>query len=161
MSVLVGIDIDRAFAVQAAPSEVFRVLADVPESASHFPKLQRLVDLGNSVYRWEMEKMGLGPFSLQTVYASRYVWNRAKRTVAWTPVEGEGNALVSGSWKISPNAGSPRRKSTRLVLRILGQIELSLPRLMQGVAAPLVRLEFESLVGQYVANLTGRFGGAA
>ncbi len=156
MTITVHIELGYEFSVKAPASEVFDVLADVPTSASHFPKLHQLVDLGNHSYRWEMEKIGLAQVNLQTVYASKYTSNKAKGTVIWTPVKGEGNALVSGSWKISD-----KKKSTDLVLKIDGDLTLPLPGLMKMIIAPVVAGEFEKLVEKYIENLTKRFGGEA
>ena len=154
MAITVSIDLGFEFDVRAKATEVFAVLSDVPTSASHFPKLDKLTDLGDGAYRWEMEKIGVGSVNLQTVYASKYVANKTKGTVVWTPVEGEGNALVSGSWKIKDN-----KKSTNLVLQIQGELNLPLPGLMKMMVAPVVEAEFEKMVEQYIANLTAHFGG--
>jgi len=154
MAVTVHIDLGYEFTVKAPASEVFTVLADVPVSASHFPKVDKLVDLGNGVYRWEMAKIGLAQINLQTVYASKYVANKAKGTVVWTPVKGEGNALVSGNWKITD-----KKKGTHIVLKIDGELSIPLPGLMKMVITPVVEGEFEKLVEKYIENLTTRFGG--
>ena len=156
MTVKVSIDMGYEIEVRAPAREVFALLADVPASVSHFPKVQRLVDLGDGVYRWEMEKIGVASINLQTIYASKYVSNKAKGTVVWTPVKGEGNALVGGSWKITDN-----KKSTAIELKINGEITLPLPGLMKMVVGPVVEGEFEKLVDKYIANLVKRFGGIA
>lgn len=156
MAITVAIDLGYEFDVKAKAAEVFAVLSDVPTSASHFPKVDALVDLGDSTYRWEMEKIGVGSVNLQTVYASKYVANQSKGTVVWTPIKGEGNALVSGSWKIKDN-----KKSTNVVLKIRGELNLPLPGLMKMVVAPVVEAEFEKMIEQYIDNLTKRFGGEA
>lgn len=156
MAVTVKVELGYEFAVKASAKDVFDVLSDVPTSASFYPKVDKLVDLGGGAYRWEMEKIGLAQVNLQTVYASKYVSNKAKGTVVWTPVKGEGNALVSGSWKITDN-----KKSTQLVLTIEGELTIPLPGLMKMIIAPVVEAEFEKLTEQYIANLTKRFGGEA
>lgn len=156
MAITVAIDLGYEFDVKAKAAEVFAVLSDVPTSASHFPKVDALVDLGDGAYRWEMEKIGVGSVNLQTVYASKYVANQSKGTVVWTPVKGEGNALVSGSWKIKDN-----KKSTNVVLQIQGELNLPLPGLMKMVVAPVVEVEFKKMIEQYIANLTEHFGGEA
>lgn len=156
MAVTVKVELGYEFAVTASAKDVFDVLSDVPTSASFYPKVDKLVDLGGGAYRWEMEKIGLAQVNLQTVYASKYVSNKAKGTVVWTPVKGEGNALVSGSWKITDN-----KKSTQLVLTIEGELTIPLPGLMKMIIAPVVEAEFEKLTEQYIANLTKRFGGEA
>ncbi|MEI8327236.1 MAG: SRPBCC family protein [Betaproteobacteria bacterium] len=156
MSVTVSIDLGYEFEVKASAKDVFDVLSHVPTSASFFPKVNKLVDLGDNVYRWEMEKVGTSQVNIQTIYASKYVSNRAKGTVLWTPVKGEGNALVSGSWKITDN-----KKSTHVVLKIDGEVTVGLPALMKLIVVPVVEGEFEKLVEKYVDNLIKKFGGEA
>jgi len=156
MAVTVNIDLGYEFEVNAKAAEVFEVLSDVPASVCHFPKVDKLTDLGDGVYRWEMEKVGTAQVNIQTVYASKYVSSRSKGTVVWTPVPGVGNALVGGQWKIKDNKGS-----TAIGLKIDGEITLPLPGLMKMVVAPVVESEFEKLVDKYIANLIKRFGGEA
>ena len=154
MTVCVDIELGYAFTVKAAFKEVFDLLADVPTSVSYFPKVDRLVDLGAGVYRWEMEKVGTAQANIQTVYASQYVSNRAKGSVVWTPVQGQGNALVGGSWKITE-----QKKGTAVELKINGTVDVPLPGLMKVVVVPVVRGEFEKLVEKYIDNLIVKFSG--
>lgn len=154
MAITVNLDLGYEFAVKAPYDTVFALLSDVPQSASHFPKLDKLVDLGDGVYRWEMAKIGVAKFVLQTIYASKYVANPAKGTVIWTPVAGEGNALVSGSWKVVD-----KKKFTHLTLHIQGEVMMPLPSMVKMIVVPAVQAEFEKLVEQYIANLTKKFGG--
>ena len=154
MAVSVPIDLGYEFSVKAPFEDVFAVLSNVPESASHFPKVNQLVDLGGGTYRWEMDKVGTAQVNIQTVYACKYVSNKAKGTVVWTPVKGEGNALVSGNWKITD-----KKKSTDLVLKIDAEVTVPLPGLMKMVVVPVVKNEFEGMVDKYIAKLIKRFGG--
>ncbi len=156
MALTVNIDLGYEFDVKAQAADVFAVLSDVPESVSYFPKVDKLTDMGEGVYKWEMEKVGTAQVNVQTVYASKYASNKAKGTVVWTPVKGVGNALVGGHWKIKDN-----KKSTGLELKIQGEITLPLPGLMKMVVAPVVESEFEKLVDKYIANLIKKFGGEA
>ncbi len=154
MAVTVNIDLGYEFEVNAKAADVFAVLSDVPTSVSHFPKVDKLTDMGDGVYKWEMEKVGTAQVNIQTIYASKYKSDKAKGTVIWTPVKGIGNALVGGHWKIRDN-----KKSTAIELKIEGEIELPLPGLMKMVVAPVVAGEFEKLVDKYIANLIKAFGG--
>jgi len=156
MTIKVNIDLGYEFAVKANFQTVFDTLANVPTSASFFPKVDKLIDLGDGAYRWEMAKIGLAQINLQTIYASRYVANPAKGSVVWTPVEGVGNALVSGSWKITD-----KKKSTHIVFKTQGELTLPLPGLMKMVVGPVVEAEFEKMIEQYIDNLTRHFGGEA
>jgi hypothetical protein len=65
-----------------------------------------------------------------------------------------GNALISGSWDITD-----KKKSTALVLKLEGEVQVPLPGLMKAVVAPVVVSENEKLVEGYIANLIKRFGG--
>lgn len=156
MALSVNIDLGYEFDVKAKAPDVFALLSDVPASVAHFPKVARLTDMGGGVYQWEMEKVGTPQVNIQTVYASKYTSDKAKGSVVWTPVEGVGNALVGGHWKIKDN-----KKSTGLQLKIDGTITLPLPGLMKMVVAPVVEAEFEKLVDKYIANLIKAFGGEA
>ena len=157
MALTVRIDLGYEFAVKAKYDDVFALLADVPESVSHFPKVEQLTDMGDGVYKWEMQKVGTQQVNIQTVYASKYASDKAKGTVKWTPVKGVGNAQVGGSWKLSDNKG----KTTKCVLKIDGAVDVPLPGLMKMVVQPVVASEFEKLVEKYVDNLVKRFGGEA
>lgn len=154
MSITLHVELGYEFDVKASAKEVFEVLSDVPTSASFYPGVEQLTDLGKGVYRWEMEKIGLGQVNLQTVYASKYVSNKTKGTVVWTPIATEGNTQVTGDWKITPG-----KKSTNVVLHVEAELSLPLPALMKMVVQPLVEAEFERLTEQYIDNLVERFGG--
>lgn len=155
MTVTVHIDLGYEFEVRAKYDEVFAVLSDVPESVSHFPKVDKLTDLGNGVYQWEMQKVGTAQVHIQTVYACKYTSDKARGTVKWSPVKGVGNAQVGGSWKITDHKG----KSTKLVLKTEGTVDVPVPGLMKMVVEPVVASEFEKLVEKYIANLVQTFGG--
>ena len=155
MTVSVKIDLGYEFEVKAKFDEVFALLSDVPKSVSHFPKVQKLTDLGDGVYQWEMQKVGTAQVNIQTVYACKYASDPAKGLVKWTPVKGIGNAQVGGHWKISDNKG----KSTKLVLETAGTGDVPVPALMKMVVEPIVASEFEKLVEKYIANLVKVFGG--
>jgi carbon monoxide dehydrogenase subunit G len=154
MALTVHIDLGYDFAVKAGFDDVFALLADVPKSVSHFPKVEKLTDMGDGVYRWEMQKVGTKDIGIQTVYASKYKSDKAKGTVTWTAVKDVGNALVGGHWKIRED-----KKATHLSLKIEGEIHLPFPALMKLVVQPVVEGEFEKLVDKYIANLIKTFGG--
>lgn len=149
MAFVVEVEIEKEFEAACSGDFAFEVVADVPFSASHFPKVEQLVDLGDGKYRWEMEKIGINNYSIQTIYASKYVADPEKLTVKWTPVKGEGNATVSGKWTIKEKDGK-----TKMKLSTKGEMELPLPSLVKFAVAPIVRAQFEGLVDQYVEKLT-------
>lgn len=156
MAITLNVELGYEFEVHAKAKDVFAVLSDVPTSASFYPSVESITDLGKGVYRWEMEKIGLPQISFQTVYASKYTSNKAKGTVVWKPIADEGNTLVTGDWQIT--AG---KKSTTIVLHVEVELTLPLPGLAKLVVGPLVEAEFERLTEQYIDNLIEHFGGEA
>lgn len=154
MTIQVNIDLGYEFEVKAHVTEVFDLLSDIPRSASYFPKVHQLVQLSPDTYRWEMEKIGVGQIHVQTGYVSRYTADRPKGFITWTPVKGEGNALMAGRWTIRDN-----QTSTLIALHIEGELTLPLPGLMTMVVAPLAEAEFDKMVAQYIDNLISAFGG--
>lgn len=153
MSFAVVINIQREFETSSASDNVFGLLADVPRSASHFPKVDKLVDLGDNAFRWEMEKISIASYTLQqTIYASRYTADAAARKVTWTPVQGVGNALVEGEWVITPKEGG-----TKVALKTKGDLTVEFPSFLEFIISPLVVMEFTSMIDRYLANLQETF----
>ncbi len=150
----VSIEISKSFSVEANADAVFKVLADVPDSASHFPKLANLVKESENVYRWEMEKIGAGAASLQTIYACEYNSDAATRNITWKPTKtADGNGQVSGAWKITENANG----GTDLEFSTQATLTLPLPKLTRGMVSPVVKTEFETMVDKYISNLSSAF----
>ncbi len=156
MATLIEVRTRRELRVDASPKATFSFLADVPTSARLYPKMKALVDLGNDAYRWEMEPIGISGFSHQVVYACRYERDEPRGTLSWTPVEGEGNSEVSGSWRLAPDG-----TGTRLVFEAHGQLSVPVPFLLRPVAGPFVEREFESQIETYLGNITRALAGGA
>ncbi|SDW10943.1 SRPBCC family protein [Marinobacter mobilis] len=153
MAITVALELSRDFEIPGAYNDVFDLLADVPRSVSHFPKVDQLVDLGGNSFRWEMEKLGIDKHAIQTVYACNYVPDRDAGTITWTPVKGEGNGLVSGSWELTANGDN----ATNAKFRTKAELTLPLPKLLKLAISPVVKHEFNALVDTYVANLKKAF----
>lgn len=149
MAFTVDISIDRKLKVKCPYAFVFDTLADVPYSAGHFPKVDELVDLGNECYRWEMEKIGLDRYYIQTVYACEYTWDKEEGWIRWAPVDGVGNGRVEGQWDLKDVGGT----HTQARLQTTGALTLPFPRLAKVIVAPLVEREFTGLVDEYIENL--------
>lgn len=148
MTIKVSIDLDREFTVDANIDTVFALLSNVPESASHFPKVDELEDLGDNTFRWNMEKVGVGDHAIQTVYACQYFADEDAKTVIWKPVRGEGNGVVSGGWKFSEVDGG-----TLLSFKTSAELTLPLPGLLKLAISPVVKHEFSSMVDTYMENI--------
>lgn len=149
MAFTANIEVDTEFELDCGYEKVFDLLADVPASVSHFPNMDQLVDMGGGKYRWEMKKIGVDKYAIQTVYACKYTSNRDKGWIKWTPVKGEGNGLVKGQWKIEELEDG----RTNVNLQTSGELSIPLPKLAKVVVAPIVRREFEKMIDQYIDNL--------
>lgn len=149
MSITIAIEIQREITLDGDYDAVFELLADIPRSVSHFPKVQKLTDLGDNTYRWEMEKVGVDKYSIQTVYACRYEADRERGVIEWTPVRGEGNGLVGGRWDLR-DAGDGE---TSLFFQTEAELTLPLPRVMKMAVSPVVKHEFNGFVDTYIDNL--------
>ncbi len=150
----VHIKITRRFKVRANYDKVFALLADVPESVSHFPKVDELYDLGDNIYRWEMQKIGIDKYSLQTIYTCQYTADKKAGTVTWEPFEEEDtNGIVSGKWTIR----KADAKSTNVTLSNTADLTVPLPKISRFLVSGMVESEFESLIDQYIDNLKATF----
>jgi hypothetical protein len=154
MSFTVNITINRNFEVRCPIDKVHEVLADVPRSVSHFPKVDQLVPLGDNTFRWEMEKIGIDRYYLQTVYACKYTSDQAEGWVKWVPVPGVGNGVVEGHWKCKSNGDR-----THIDFYTKGDLTLPFPSLMKFLLAGFVTNEFNDLVDKYIVNLKKTFEG--
>jgi len=148
MAVKVNIDIDREFSVNADIDTTFALLANVPESASHFPKVDELIDLGDNTFRWEMEKVGVGDHAIQSIYACQYIADEGSKVIKWVPIKGEGNGVVKGSWTLKENDSG-----TTCHFKTAAELTLPLPGLLKLAISPVVKHEFTGLVDDYVDNL--------
>ncbi|NTU57413.1 MAG: SRPBCC family protein [Chlorobiaceae bacterium] len=149
MSFTVTISVSKDFETQASPEQVFALLADVPRSASHFPDVEKLEDMGGNVFRWTMEKIGIGDHTLQqTIYACTYLSDNELMKVDWVPLEGVGNARVEGGWRINPLSSG-----TRVYLKTRGELVVDMPGFLQFLLAPLIEMAFAQKIDRYVTNL--------
>ncbi len=150
----IAIELKRKFQVGVPTEHAFELLADVPRSVGHFPKLQQLVELGDNAYRWEMEPMGTAGISHQVVYACRYQPDAQQCSVVWTPVPKIGNGRIQGQWTLTPIAAG-----TAIAFHTHGALDVPVPRLLRSVAEPFVTAEFTRSVDTYISRLCETLGG--
>lgn len=151
MAVNVSVKIDRSFNVACSAKKAFDQLVDVASTTTLFPKLDKIVDLGGDVWRWEMAKIGAGGLSHQVKYLVKYT-NNGSSTIDWNPAPGDGNAQVSGGWIIKANGD----KACTISFRSSGDFEMPVPRLMKGIAEGIVKSEFEAQVGTFIDRVKAK-----
>ncbi|MDX1598987.1 MAG: SRPBCC family protein [Marinobacter sp.] len=153
MAITVSIELNRELDIPGSYDDVFDLLADVPRSASHFPKVDKLVDLGDNAYRWEMEKVGVDKHAIQSVYACKYAADKSNGRITWEPVKGEGNGVVRGSWTITSKGDSV----TAVKFQTKAELTVPLPGMLKLAISPVIKHEFNSLVDTYMNNLKKAF----
>ncbi|MBK1850585.1 MULTISPECIES: SRPBCC family protein [unclassified Marinobacter] len=153
MAITVSIELNRELEIPGSYDEVFDLLADVPRSAAHFPKVNKLTDLGDNTYRWEMEKVGVDKHAIQSVYASKYFSDKDAGKITWEPVKGEGNGLVRGSWVLKAKGDN----ATTAKFQTSAELTLPLPGLLKLAISPVIKHEFNGLVDTYMNNLKKAF----
>ena len=151
MTIKVEIEVNESFVSPKSVDEVFALLADVPESASYFPDVEELNDLGDNCFQWKMEKVGAGDHAIQTIYSAEYTVNAEEGTITWEPIEDdEGNSEVSGSWTISEtDEGTLAEFSSNACLT------LPLPGLLKMAISPVVKKEFGKKISKYLEGIEG------
>jgi hypothetical protein len=150
----IAIELRRQFQVGVTATQAFELLADVPRSVGHFPKLRQLVNLGGNAYRWEMEPMGTAGISHQVVYACHYQPDPQRHTVSWRPVPKIGNGRIQGQWALTSLASG-----TAIAFHTHGALDVPVPRLLKSVAEPFVTGEFTRSVDTYISRLCETLGG--
>ena len=149
MSFIVSLNVERTFETLSPAAKVFELLSDVPKSASCFPDVESLDNLGGNTFKWRMEKIAIGDQTLQqTIYTCHYQSDPELQRVVWTPVEGDGNALVEGSWAITGV-----EKGTKVSLKTTGKLTVDFPGFLQFLLSPLIVMAFTQKIDRYIANL--------
>ncbi len=139
--------------VPAPLSEVFKLLSDVPDSAAHFPELERLQPEGDG-YSWYMKRIGRGKLSLQIIYSCRYEVDEGSHQIRWFPIPGSGNARCSGRWRLQALS-----KGTLLSLQNELCWSNKIPRIMRGAVERSFQEENLRLIRGYLENLKRSFNG--
>lgn len=148
MTVKITVDLNRKFTADADIDSIFSLLSDIPASAEHFPNVHALTALADNAFRWEMEEVSSGGYSVQTSYACQYTFDSDAKTIEWTPIKGEGNSIVSGKLELTELA-----TGTHILLTTTAELTLPFPRLLKIVISSMVKLEFNGMIDTYVRNL--------
>lgn len=151
MAVTVSVEIKKTFDAACSAKKAFEQLVDVADTTALFPKLDKVVDLGSDVWRWEMEKIGAAGLSHQVKYLVKYT-NNGTSTIDWNPAPGDGNAQVRGGWVITAKGD----KACTIAFRSSGEFEMPVPRLMKGIAEGIVRSEFDAQVGTFLDRVKAK-----
>ena len=147
MSLIIPISKRLQFLVPAHIDDAYELLADVPRSVRHFPKVERVVSLGGDTYRWEMEKMGVKKMHLKIQYTSHYTFNPEEKWIRWSPIPG-GNAEMGGLWRLTAD-----EKGTHIHFENDGKLIFPVPRMARMVVKPIATQRFMAMLDAYIENL--------
>jgi len=150
----IEVPIRRTLEVGWSPQEAFELVADVPRSASHFPGLKKLEDLGDGVYRWHLSSFQVGRFTFPVQYAARYVSDASAQTVTWSTAGSMDNTRSDGEWRITPRGEGSRLEFTNRLV-----VALPVPRLMLRPARRLAREMTERQLGSYLDRMARKMNG--
>lgn len=124
------------------------LLSDTRACLMHYPNLETLTPLGGNSWRWELEPSGPRGFSHTVCYAVTYYYDRAAGTIVFEPVPEEGNATVSGAFRLNEDADK-----TRVTLSLDCRLDVLVPGLLKSVIGPFASSEMDEQVSRFVANL--------
>jgi carbon monoxide dehydrogenase subunit G len=150
----VEVSLQHSLMVDWGVAEAFALVSDVPMSSSHFPGLERLDDLGDGVYRWNMRAFELGKFRHQVRYAARYISDVDAGTVTWSTVGSDGNTRADGQWRVSTSG-----TQTKLIFFNHLAVQLPVPRLVARPARKLVPGIMEKQTKKYLERIAAKMDG--
>lgn len=150
----VGVSLSYTLQVAWDVQQAFGLVSDVPQSASNFPGLERLDDLGDGVYRWNMRPIQVSKFSHQVNYAARYVGDPAAGTVVWTTVGTDGNTRADGAWRVTASGSG-----SRLVFENRLAVMLPIPRLVARPAKKVVPGIMDKQTRKYLTRMAQKMDG--
>lgn len=153
----VDVDIERSATVPVPFARARERMVDLEGTLRLFPKLAKLTPIGEQSYLWELEPIGFKPAGVSHVvrYANSYSVDPDAGVVEWTPIAGEGNALIRGRW-VTIDHGD-RIDVTLSISGTVGGIRVPLP--FRFAAPPFVRSAFTDLVEGFLANLAAKVAG--
>lgn len=140
----------RTAALRLAPDAAFAFLADVPAWGRLFPRVAAIEPLPEpGAFLWTMEPIGPPGVAVQTVYGCRYTIDAATQTVAWTPIDGVGNARFSGQVVAEARGDG----GTDFHLALESVLTIPAPALIRPLVVAAVGLEFGRMMDTFAARL--------
>ena len=157
----VPVRVERAFRLAAPPPATWALLRDVPRWGALFPGVASVEPYGAppgggggaGTWVWTMEPMGPPGGRVTTVYACHYHADDAARTLAWTPVEGVGNARFEGAVALREVPGGVAGR-----LRLEAALQIPAPRFARAVVEPAVAFEMGRMTDGFLDRLRAAVG---
>ncbi|CAN5522415.1 hypothetical protein BH23BAC4_BH23BAC4_13180 [soil metagenome] len=159
MHLTIPVKVDRLISVEAPPDETFDLIADLPTSLASFSKTHSVERPSEDVFVWTLNEIGPARYQQHIAYACRYGSDGSHR-VWWEPADEEyASGLVPPDYMTGSCDISPQESGSAAHLMISADIVLDLPRMARMLAPPLVKIEFERTIDQFVKHLKHNLGG--
>ncbi|MDR3417371.1 MAG: hypothetical protein P4L83_14420 [Nevskia sp.] len=144
----VNIEIERSIVVPLPYQKLQPLLSNPEATIGRMPKLKRLVKLGENTYRLEMRTVGsrLANIAHDVSFGAKFHVNADHGELRWDPVPGQGNALISGYFRIARSSDD-----TDLRFRVWGELrDVPIPLLYRMVAPPFIQGKFTRMVDTFL-----------
>ncbi len=144
----VKIQIERSLRVPVPYASTLKLLDDLEDTISRFPKLRKLSRLGENAYLWEMEPIGsrVARISHEVSYAAWYHRDAKKGELSWKPLPKHGNAVIEGAFKLVE-----KNDGTEIRFRVAGELhDVPVPLIYRLVAPPFIQGKFTHLVDAFL-----------
>ena len=144
-------EVRRSFGLDVRADDAFALLRDVPRWGRLFPHvadISALPEYGPDAWRWTMEPLGPPGMEARTVYACRYTFDEAARSVVWTPIPEVGNATFEGAVALTAQG-----HRTAGELELAATLEIPAPGFLRGVVRAALALEFGRMTDRFLVRL--------
>lgn len=155
----VDIAIERSLDVPVPYAQAENLLRDLEGTLRRFPKLRKLIRLGENQYRWDMGTIGsrIAKIAHEVSYGAQYKIDLQKGELSWKPLPDVGNAEVEGSFRVAKTSSG-----SRLSFKVSGELrDVPVPLMYRLIAPAFIQGKFTALVDAFLAKTAEAIGGPA
>lgn len=150
------IQFDRAIEIRGSLEAVQADFAARTPLLEAYPNLKEVTPLGEESFKYTLKPIGKAGVTHVTKYAASYEYTTTenKLSMDWQPVDGHGNATLTGALHFE----QVDKERVRIRLKIEGQLrEIEVPFLYKPVAPSVTRDLFEENAQQYLTNIAAKY----
>jgi len=100
MSFLLKLEFNNKIKNAVSKDIALERLGDINKIAELHPKVKSVENMYDNSWKWTMSPSGARGSYFDIVYGCSYTIDKKTSKISWLPVEGVGNAVVSGHWEI-------------------------------------------------------------
>lgn len=130
--------------------DVFVKLCNIPDTLTHFPKLNPVTELAPNRYQWDLQPIGAAGIEHAVSFATDFTFDQEGKVITFTAVPNVGNAELSGTFSAT-SVGN----GSQFALEVSGTLhDIKVPMLLRGPAKPFIKMQFESLIEKFVERVS-------